>query len=83
MEQALDNIAAIVRAAGCDVTDVGRLTRFVTDKTEYLAYKCEVGKAYQRVFRKLFPAMLRVIVNDLIEDEALVEIEATAYIAQN
>jgi len=35
------------------------------------------------VFRKLFPAMLRVIVNDLIEDEALVEIEATAYIAQN
>ena len=49
MEQALDNIAVIVRAAGCDVTNVGRLTLFVTDKTEYLAYKREVGKAYQCV----------------------------------
>ena len=83
MEQALDNIAAIVRAAGCDVTDVGRLTRFVTDKTEYLAYKCEVGKAYQRVFGKHFPAMPLVVVNNLIEDESLVEIEANAYIAQD
>ena len=83
MEQAFDNIAAIVRAAGYDVTDVGRLTRFVTDKTEYLAYKCEVGKAYQRVLGKSFPAMSLVIVNDLIEDEALVEFETTAYIAQD
>ena len=83
MEQAFDNIAAIVRAAGCDVTDVGRLTWFVTDKTEYLAYKCEVGKAYQRVLGKPFPAMSLVIVNDLIEDEALVEFETTAYIAQD
>ena len=83
MEQALDNIAAIVRAAGCDVADVGRLTRFVTDKTEYRAYKCEVGKAYQCVLGKPFPAMSLVIVNDLIEDEALVEFETTAYIAQD
>ena len=83
MEQALDNIAAIVRAAGCDVTDFGRLTRFVTDKTEYLAYKCEVGKADQRVLGTPFPAMSLVIVNDLIEDEALVEFETIAYIAQD
>ena len=83
MEQAFDNIAAIVRAAGCDVTDVGRLTWFVTDKTEYLAYKREVGKAYQRVLGKPVPAMSLVIVNDLIEDEALVEFETTAYIAQD
>jgi enamine deaminase RidA (YjgF/YER057c/UK114 family) len=83
MEQAFDNIAAIVRAAGCDVTNVGRLTWFVTDKTEYLAYKREVGKAYQRVLGKPVPAMSLVIVNDLIEDEALVEFETTAYIAQD
>jgi enamine deaminase RidA (YjgF/YER057c/UK114 family) len=83
MEQAFDNIAAIVRAAGCDVTNVGRLTWFVTDKTEYLAYKREVGKAYQRVLGKPVPAMSLVIVNDLIEDEALVEFETIAYIAQD
>jgi len=80
MEQALANIAEIVRAAGGDVTDVGRLTWFVKDKAEYLAHQREVGKAYQRVFGKHFPAMSLIIINDLIEDEALIEIEATAYI---
>ena len=65
------------------MTGVGELMWIVTDKTERLAYKREVGKVYQLVFSKHFPAMLLVIVNDLIEDEALVEIKATAFIAQN
>ena len=52
-------------------------------KAEYLAKQREVGKAYQRVFGKHFPAMSMIIVNDLIEDEAMIEIEATAYINQN
>jgi enamine deaminase RidA (YjgF/YER057c/UK114 family) len=68
---------------GGDVTDVRGLIWFVTYKTEYLAYKREVGKAYQPVFGKHFPAMSLVVVNNLIEDESLVEIEANAYIAQD
>ena len=83
MEQALTNIAEIVRAAGGEIEDIGRLTWFVKDKAEYLAKQREVGKAYQRVFGKHFPAMSMIIVNDLIEDEAVIEIEATAYINQN
>ena len=83
MEQALSNIAEIVRAAGGEVEDIGRLTWFVKDKAEYLARQREVGKAYQRVLGKHFPAMSMLIVNDLIEDEAIIEIEATAYINQN
>ena len=67
----------------CLTAPVRGLIWFVTDKTEYLAYKREVSKAYQPVYGKHFPVMLLVIVNDLIEDEALVEIQATAYIAQN
>ena len=82
MEQALSNIAQIVRAAGGDVTNVGRLTWYVTDKAEYLARQREVGKAYQRVFGKHFPAMSLLIVQDLVEDAAVIEIEATAYIPQ-
>ena len=82
MEQALTNIAEIVRAAGGDVEDIGRLTWFVKDKDEYLAKQREVGKAYQRVFGKHFPAMSMLIINDLVETEALIEIEATAYIAR-
>lgn len=82
MERALANIAEITRAAGGDVTDVGRLTWFVKDKSEYLARRREVGQAYRRVFGKHFPAMSLLVVGDLVEDEALVEIEATAHIAR-
>lgn len=83
MEQALNNIADIVRAAGGDVTDIGRLTWFVKDKDEYAAHQREVGQAYRRVFGKHFPAMSMLIVKDLVEDQALIEIEATAYIAKS
>ena len=82
MEQALTNIAEIVRAAGGDVTDVGRLTWFVKDKAEYLAKQREIGEAYRRVFGKHFPAMSMLVIRDFVEDDALIEIEATAYISQ-
>lgn len=82
LEQALLNIRAVVEAAGGTVTDLTRLTWFVTDKKEYLARQREVGKTYQKVLGKHFPSMTMVVVADLIEDEALLEIEATAVIAK-
>lgn len=82
MEQALRNIAQIVRAAGGEVTDIGRLTWFVTDKAEYLAKQRDVGAAYRRVMGKHFPAMSMLVVTELVEDQALVEIEATAFISR-
>ena len=81
MRQALKNIAAIVSAAGGQVTDVTRMTWFVTDKKEYLSCQAEVGAAYREVFWKHFPAMSMVVVAGLVEDEALVEIEATAHLS--
>ncbi|WP_305988495.1 RidA family protein [Roseibium sp. MMSF_3544] len=78
MEQTLTNIAEIVRDAGGEVTDIVRLTWFITDKREYLARQKEVGQAYRRVFGRHFPAMSVVVVAGLIEDDALIEIEATA-----
>ena len=81
MQQALRNIAAIVEAAGGQVSDVARLTWFVTDKSEYLERQAEVGAAYREVFGKHFPAMSMVVVAGLVEDDALVEIEATAHLA--
>ena len=78
MEQALRNIAEIVRAAGGDVHHIVRLTWFVTDKRDYLARQREVGEAYRRVMGRHFPAMTMVVVAGLVEDEALVEIEAIA-----
>ena len=80
MEQALRTIRAIVEAAGGAVEDVARLTWFVKDKAEYMARQKEVGQAYRRVFGRHFPAMSLLVVADLVEDAALVEIEATAHI---
>ena len=82
MEQALRNILAIVEAAGGQAEDITRLTWFVTDKTEYLARQGEIGQVYRRVLGRHFPAMSMLVVADLIEDEALLEIEATAHIPQ-
>ena len=80
MEQALKNITDVVAAAGGEIRDIGRLTWFVRDKSEYAEKQKEVGQPYQRVFGKPFPAMSMVVITELIEDEAVVEIEATAYI---
>ncbi|MEM6340281.1 MAG: RidA family protein [Pseudomonadota bacterium] len=80
MHQALRNIVAIVEAAGGKASDVTRLTWFVTDKHDYLAHQVEVGAAYRDVFGKHFPAMSMLVVADLIEDRAVVEIEATAHL---
>ena len=81
MEQVLSNILAVVQAAGGDAEDIGRLTWFVTDKADYMARQREVGQAYRKILGKHFPAMSLVIVKDLVEDGALLEIEATAFIA--
>ena len=81
MRQALKNIAVIVETAGGSISDVTRMTWYVTDKAEYLARQAEVGAAYREVFGKHFPAMSMVVVAGLVEDAALVEIEATAHLA--
>ncbi len=82
MEQALRNVMAVVEAAGGKAEHLVRLTWYVTDKREYLARQAEVGQAYRRVLGRHFPAMTMVVVAGLVEDEALVEIEATAEIPQ-
>lgn len=81
MRQTLLNIRTIVESAGGKVEDITRLTWYVTSKRDYLAAQAEVGKAYREVFGKHFPAMSMLVISELIEDEALVEIEATAHIA--
>ncbi|KIN78960.1 RidA family protein [Sulfitobacter mediterraneus] len=78
MEQALRNIVDVVEAAGGQVTDIVRLTWYVIDKKEYVARQAEVGAVYRKVLGRHFPAMTMVVVAGLVEDEALVEIEATA-----
>ena len=76
----LANVIEVVKAAGGTVDDIGRFTIYVKDKAEYLNLQKEIGKAYRNRMGRHYPAMSLLVVKDLLEDDALVEIEATAVI---
>jgi enamine deaminase RidA (YjgF/YER057c/UK114 family) len=78
--QALVNIAALVAEAGGKPEHIVRLTWFVLDKQDYLSRLRELGDAYRSVMGRHFPAMTLVQVGALVEDQAKVEIEATAVV---
>jgi enamine deaminase RidA (YjgF/YER057c/UK114 family) len=78
--QALANIVALVAEAGGKTEHITRLTWFVTDKKEYLSRLSELGQAYRDVMGKHFPVMTLVQVVALVEDQAKLEIEATAVV---
>jgi len=80
MEQTLVNIVAIVEAAGGKINNIVRLTWYIRDKNEYINNQKSIGEVYQKIIGKHYPAMAMVVVKDLVEDEALLEIEATAII---
>lgn len=77
-EQALRNIVAVLAQAGGESRHIVRLNWYVTDKAAYVAQRKEIGAAYRRVIGKHFPAMTLLVVAGLLEEGALVEIEATA-----
>lgn len=78
--QALANIVALVGEAGGGAAHITRLTWFVVDKKEYLSRLTDLGAAYRSVMGAHFPVMTLVQVVALVEDEARVEIEATAVV---
>jgi enamine deaminase RidA (YjgF/YER057c/UK114 family) len=81
VEQALRNVLAVVAEAGGAPEDIVRLTWFVTDKASYVNGRKAIGEAYRRVMGRHYPAMSVVAVSALVEDDALVEIEATAVVS--
>lgn len=78
VRQALRNVVAVLAEAGARPQHVARMTWFVTDKHEYLGAQREIGQAYRDVMGAHYPAMSVVEVAGLLEDQARVEIEATA-----
>jgi enamine deaminase RidA (YjgF/YER057c/UK114 family) len=79
--QALDNVLAVVRAAGGAPEDVAKMTIYVTHLDAYRKSTRAIGAAFRARFGKHFPAMALVGVAGLVEPSALVEIEAVAAIA--
>ena len=76
--QALANVCAVVRAGGAHPVDLVSMRIYVTDKRQYLASLKQIGAAWREHIGKHYPAMALVQVADLLEDGALVEIEAVA-----
>jgi len=80
--QTLQNILEVLREAGGRPEHLVRLTWYVLDKKEYLASLREVGAAYRELMGRHYPVMAVVQVGGLMEDEARLEIEATAVIPE-
>jgi NAD(P)-dependent dehydrogenase (short-subunit alcohol dehydrogenase family)/enamine deaminase RidA (YjgF/YER057c/UK114 family) len=79
-DQALRNVLAVVREAGGEAGDIGRFTIYVTDMAQYRASLKPLGEVYRRRMGTHFPAMALVEVTSLVDERAVVEIEATAVV---
>lgn len=77
---ALGQVLSIVRASGGGPADIGRMTIYVTSKADYLANLKPLGEVHQQAMGTHYPAMALVEVSALVDDAAVVEIEATAVI---
>ena len=78
--QTLENIVVHLAEAGAGPEHLVRLTWFITDRDAYLSSQKEMGKVYIETMGRNFPPMSVVQVVKLVEERALVEIEATAVI---
>ena len=75
---ALDNVIAVVRAAGGGSEHIVKLLAFVTDLDKYRDAQKAIGEGWRARMGEYWPAMSLVKVAGLIEPGALVEIEGTA-----
>jgi enamine deaminase RidA (YjgF/YER057c/UK114 family) len=75
---ALDNVIAVVRAAGGGTENIAKLLVFVTDLDKYRAAQRAIGEGWRARMGSYWPAMSLVKVAGLLEPGALVEIEGTA-----
>jgi len=77
-QQALANLQAVVTEAGGTMTDIVKLTLYVTDKRAYRDQLKPIGEVYRSVFGRYYPAMTLVEVKSLFDDLALIEVEGLA-----
>ena len=82
VEQTLKNIVEILRLDNAAPEHIVRMIWFVIDKQDYLNKAKEIGAVYREIMGSNYPAMSLVEVKSLLEDKALVEIEATAVIPE-
>jgi enamine deaminase RidA (YjgF/YER057c/UK114 family) len=75
---ALANVGAVVDARGGTLRDLVKVTFYVVDKHDYRAKAREIGRVYREMMGGHWPATTLVEVRGLWDDDALIEIDATA-----
>ena len=78
--QALTNTLEILAVDGAGPQHIVRMTCYVTDRSDYLNSRDEIGAAWREIMGPNYPAMALVEVKGLVESAALVEIETTAVV---
>jgi enamine deaminase RidA (YjgF/YER057c/UK114 family) len=82
VRQALANVLSVLAQAGGRPEHIARMTWYVLDKRAYLDASRSIGQIYRELMGNHYPVMTAVQVGALIEDRALVEIEATAVLPE-
>ena len=73
-------MVAVLAAGGARPEHIVRMTWYVTDRRAYVAAARDIGRIYRETIGHYDVAMTAVEVSALIEDRAVVEIEATAVV---
>lgn len=81
LAQVLKNTVAVLEAGGAAPEHIVRMTWYVKGLDRYREDPAGIGRVYRDIIGRHFPAMAVVGVTELVEPEALVEIETTACVA--
>ena len=79
-EQALSNVLEVLSVAGGNPEHICRMTAYCTEKDVYLSHRPELGRLWQRLMGKHYPAMSMIFVSDLLDHPGKIELEATAVV---
>ena len=74
--QTLENVGAVLAAAGCSFADVAKVTIFLTDVDD----RARINPVRQEFFGDARPASTLVEVSALVLPEFLIEVEAVAVV---
>lgn len=78
-KQALDNVRAVVEAAGCAMRDIVRFQTFLTHAEDIPGFMQARAEVFPRYFPDgAYPPNTLLIISRLVRPELLVEIEAMA-----
>ena len=81
-ERAISNLLTALRAAGGEPRDLVTLTIYAVDLADYRAHGREIGKVWQRLYGRDYPAMAAVGVSRLWDTDALIEVQGTAVVGE-